>query len=66
MKSATEKERELIINLHQKKRTVREIASILDISKSKAGYWVKRYRETKCLENKPRSAGLLPDSHSTD
>ncbi len=55
MKSATEKERELIINLHQKNRTVREIASILDISKSKAGYWVKRYRETKCLKNKPRS-----------
>lgn len=47
--------RKKIISLHQKKKSTREIAYLLDISKSKAAYWVKRYKETKILEDKPRS-----------
>ena len=55
MKTAKEKERELIINLQKKNHTTREIASILDISKSKASFWIKRFRETKSLKDKPKS-----------
>lgn len=55
MKSAKEKERQLIINLHKKKHSTREIASLLDISKSKASFWIKRFRETKSLKDKPKS-----------
>lgn len=55
MKSAKEKERELIISLHKKKKTVREIGDTLDISKSKAAFWINRYKETGSLKDKPRS-----------
>lgn len=51
---AKEKERELIVSLHKKGKSTRDIADILDISKSKSAFWVKRYNETGSLENKPR------------
>jgi transposase len=41
--------------LHEKKKSTREIAYLLDISKSKAAYWVKRNKDTNLLEDKPRS-----------
>lgn len=47
--------RKKIISLHGKSKSVREIAYLLDISKSKAAYWIKRYRQTNKLENLPRS-----------
>lgn len=55
MQSAKQKERELIIGLHKKKKTVREIGYILGISKSKAAFWINRFDKTKSLENKSRS-----------
>lgn len=55
MKSAKEKERELIISFHKKKKTVREIGDLLGISKSKAAFWIKRYKETNSLKDRPRS-----------
>ena len=60
MKSARQKERELIVKLGNEKKTVREIGSILGISKSKAAYWLKRFRETKNLQDKPRSGRPTP------
>lgn len=54
-KSAKIKERELIIKLSNEGKTCREIASILDISKSKVSFWVLRYKETGNLKDKPRS-----------
>jgi transposase len=55
MTSAKQKERELIIQLHKKKRSVRYIGEILDISKSKAAFWIQRYKQTNSLQDKPRS-----------
>lgn len=55
MKSGKEKERELIISLHKKNKSVREIAKLIDISKSKAAYWIDRHKHTKDLRDKPRS-----------
>ena len=55
MKTSKEKERELIIRLHNQERSTREIEKILGISKSKAAFWIKRYKETKSLKDKPRS-----------
>ena len=49
MKTAKQKERELIVKLSKEKRTTRDIASILGISKSKAAFWVKRFRDTESL-----------------
>ena len=60
MKSARQKERELIIKLANEKRTVREIASILGISKSKASFWVNRYKKSVNLADKPRSGRPTP------
>lgn len=60
MKSARQKERELIVKLGNEKKTVREIGSILGISKSKAAYWLKRFRETKNLQDKSRSGRPTP------
>ena len=54
-KSAKIKERELIIKLSNEGKTCREIASILDISKSIVSFWVIRYKETGDLKDKPRS-----------
>lgn len=47
--------RKKIISLHKKKKSTREIAYLLDISKSKSAYWVKRLKEGGSIENKPRS-----------
>lgn len=47
--------RKKIISLSQKKKSVREIAYLLDISKSKAAYWIKRHNSNNTLEDKPRS-----------
>jgi transposase len=55
MKTAKQKERELIVKLSMEKRTTREIASILGISKSKSAFWVKRFRDTKSLDDKVRN-----------
>jgi transposase len=54
-KSAKIKERELIIKLSNEGKTCREIAPILDISKSLVSFWVIRYKETGDLKDKPRS-----------
>jgi transposase len=47
--------REKILSLSEKKKTVREIAYLLDVSKSKAAYWIKRHKLTGELANRPRS-----------
>lgn len=47
--------REKIISLHKKKKPTREIAYLLDISKSKAAFWVKRFKDTGDLKNRLRS-----------
>lgn len=60
MKSAKQKERELIVKLSNEKRTTREIADILGISKSKSAFWVKRFRDTKSLDDKNRSGRPTP------
>ena len=60
MKSATIKERELIIKLHKEKRSTYGISSILGISQTKASFWVRRYKKTGNLENLPRSGRPTP------
>lgn len=55
MVSGKEKERELIIKLYGGKKTCREIASILGVSKSKVSYWICRHRKTGKLSDLPRS-----------
>lgn len=60
MKTAKQKERELIIELNKKGKSTREIAFDLDISKSKAAFWISRYKKTKSLENLPRSGRPTP------
>jgi len=47
--------RKKIISLNKKSKSVRDIAYLLDVSKSKAAYWIKRYKQTGKLENMPRS-----------
>jgi len=47
--------RKKIFSLHKKKKSTREIAYLLDISKSKSAYWVKRLNEGGSIEDKPRS-----------
>lgn len=60
MKSARQKERELIIKLHNEKKGSYVIADILGISQTKASFWIRRYRKTGSLENKPRSGRPTP------
>lgn len=60
MKSARIKERELIIKLSKEKRSTYEIARILDISQTKASFWVRRFKKTGNLENLPRSGRPTP------
>ncbi len=52
--------REKIISLHKKKKPTREIAYLLDVSKSKAAFWVKRFKDTNDLKNRPRSGRPTP------
>ena len=42
--SAEQKERKIIVKLHKKGYTVREIGDTLDIPFSKAQYWITRFR----------------------
>lgn len=65
MKSAKEKERELIISLHKKKKTVREIGELLGISKSKAAFWISRYKKTNDLKDRPRDGRPTPLTKET-
>jgi len=60
MKSARQKERELIIQFHKKKKTCREIAFDLEISKSKASFWINRFKKEKSLKDKSRSGCPTP------
>jgi len=60
MKSAKQKERELIIKLSKEKKTCRDIALILGVSKSKASFWISRFRRTGKLEDMPRSGRPTP------
>jgi len=47
--------RKKIISMHKKGNSTRDIAFLLDLSKSKVAFWVKRYKDTKNLENNHRS-----------
>ncbi len=47
--------RKKIVSLHKKGKSTRDIAYLLDLSKSKVAFWVKRQKDTNSLENKPRS-----------
>ena len=60
MKSARQKERELIVELYDKKKSTYQIADILGISQTKASFWIRRYIKTGSLENKPRSGRPTP------
>ena len=65
MKTGKQKERELIIKLVKEKKTVREIESILGVSKSKASFWNRRYNKTGSLEDRPRSGRPTPLTNET-
>lgn len=60
MKSARQKERELIIKLYNEKKSTYQIADILGISQTKASFWIRRYIKTGSLENMPRSGRPTP------
>ena len=47
--------RKKIISLHKKGKSTRDIAYLLDLSKSKTAFWAKRYKDTNNLDNNPRS-----------
>ena len=47
--------RKKIISLHNKNKSTRSIAYLLDISKSKAFYWIQRFDQTGKLSNLPKS-----------
>ena len=51
---------DIIVKLAKEKRTTREIASILGISKSKSAFWVKRFKDTVSLQDKKRSGRPTP------
>ena len=55
MKTAKQKERELIIDLLKKGKKCRDIGDILGVSKSKVSFWNQRFRKTGNLQDKPRS-----------
>lgn len=65
MKTAKQKERELIVELHGKGKSSYEIARILGISQTKASFWIRRYRRTKNLEDKPKSGRPTPLTKDT-
>lgn len=52
--------RKKIVSLHKKGKPTREIAYLLDTSKSKAAFWIKRFKETNKLEDKPKSGRPTP------
>ncbi len=55
-----QKEREIIISLHKKNKSTYEIAKILDISQSKASFWIRRWRKTGNLNNLPKDGRPTP------
>lgn len=63
MKSAKQKERELIIKLHKEKSSTYDIAKILGISQTKASFWIRRFKKTGSLEDKPRPGRPTPLSN---
>lgn len=65
MKTAKQKERELIVELSNKGKSSYEIASILNISQTKASFWIRRFRRTKNLEDRPRSGRPTPLTNET-
>ena len=60
MKSAKQKERELIIDLHNKGKSTYQIADILNVSQTKASFWIRRFKKTKNLQDKQRSGRPTP------
>lgn len=60
MNPAKLKERELIIKLRKEGKTCVEIGKILGISKGTVSYWDRRFQETGCLKDKPRSGRPTP------
>lgn len=60
MNQAKLKERELILKLAKEKKTYRDIADILGISKSKVSYWINRHKKTGSLLDKPKSGRPTP------
>ena len=48
-------EREMVIRLRKQKKTVSEISNLIGLKRSTVGFWVKRYEDSKSLENLPRS-----------
>jgi transposase len=60
MKTAKLKEREFIISMHNKSKSSYEIADILDISQTKASFWIRRYKKTGSLNDMPRSGRPTP------
>ena len=60
MKSAKQKERELIMKLHKEKISTYDIAKALRISQTKASFWIRRYKKTGSLENMLRSGRPTP------
>lgn len=60
MNPAKIKERELIVKLSKQKKSCREIAEILGVSKSKVSFWTKRVKDTNSLLDKPKSGRPTP------
>lgn len=60
MNPAKQKERELIIKLVSEKKSCRDIADLLGVSKSKVSFWSSRFRKTGTLGDKPRSGRPTP------
>lgn len=60
MKSAKQKERELIIKLSRERKTCRETAAILGVSKSKVSFWITRFKKTGSLKDKQRGGRPTP------
>lgn len=47
--------RNSIIKLHKKNKRQTEISFLLDVPQTVVSYWVRRYKKTESLEDKPRS-----------
>lgn len=65
METAKQKERELIIKLSKEKKSCRQIAAILGVSKSKAAYWISRFNKTSNLADKHRDGRPTPLTNKT-
>lgn len=65
MKTARQKERELIVELYSKGKSSYDIAKTLGVSQTKASFWIRRYKKTKSLEDYPRSGRPTPLTKNT-